>query len=191
MGAMPYVLLGLAAVLGLVFGVSAWSKVRSAAAQRAFAASLRPLIPDRVGGAVAGALTAAEVVVALCLAATAVAVLVELPGARTFGIVAMLLAAGLCAALTVGVAVTVRRHLNVRCACFGAAERQLSGRHVVRNAILLAVALAGLGTAAAGPTTPVAVAGAVVGVGAGAVAALILIRLDDVVDLFVPVRTTR
>jgi len=186
---MPYVLLGLAAALGLVFGVSAWSKVRSAAAQRAFAASLRPLVPERAGGAVAGAVTAAEVVVALGLAATAMAVLAGVPGARTVGVVSMLLAAGLCAALTLGVAVTVRRHLNVRCACFGAAERQLSGRHVVRNAILLAIAIAGLGTAAAGTPTSVALAGALVGVCSGAVAALILIRLDDVVDLFVPVRS--
>ena len=183
---MPYLFISLAVLLGFVFSASAWSKVRSAAAQRAFAASLRPLLPNGTSAAVAVAVTVAEVGVALGLCVTVVAVLADLPGARPLGIASMLLAGVLCAALAIGVAVGIRRQLGLRCACFGTSERALSGRHVVRNAMLFAAAVAGLATVAAGPTGPVTAGGALLGLFSGTVVALILVRLDDLVDLFAP-----
>jgi uncharacterized iron-regulated membrane protein len=183
---MPYLLVGLAVALGLVFGVSAWSKVRSVAAQRRFAASLRPLLPDGTSAAVAVAVTVAELAVALGLSGTVVATLIDLPGARTFGLGSMVVAGSLCSALALGVAVGIRRRISVRCACFGAVERPLSGRHVVRNAILLLTAVGGLVTVVVGPTAPVATGGAMLSLFSGALAALVLIRLDDVIDLFTP-----
>src|SRR6266508_4237143 len=91
--AMVYVLVGLMAVLWLVFGVSAWSKVHSGAARRSFAGSLRPLglLPDRLVAPVATAVTAGEIL--LTVGCTwAMLATVALPGERVV-VVAFLAAA--------------------------------------------------------------------------------------------------
>ncbi|MGS2616055.1 hypothetical protein ACVCAH_16255 [Micromonospora sp. LZ34] len=59
-------------------------------------------------------------------------------------------------------------------------------RHVVRNALQLAVAAAALVTVAVARMHPLAVAGVLVGVAAGSLGALILIRLDDLLELVLP-----
>jgi hypothetical protein len=100
---------------------------------------------------------------------------------------ALALTGGLLAVFTAGVALAVRRGTGARCACFGAAEQPLGARHLVRNGLLLAavgVAALGIAVASAQPLGP---AGTAMAVSAGAVGALLLIRLDDLVDLFMPV----
>ncbi|OKI81719.1 MauE/DoxX family redox-associated membrane protein [Micromonospora sp. CB01531] len=101
----------------------------------------------------------------------------------------LLLTSLLLAVLTTGVVLAVRRGTGARCACFGATERPLGRRHVVRNGILLASVAGALVAVALGAAYPLAPAGAAVALAAGAVGALILIRLDDLLDLFLPVST--
>src|SRR6266545_4343968 len=116
--AMVYVLVGLMAVLWLVFGVSAWSKVHSGAARRSFAGSLRPLglLPDRLVAPVATAVTAGEIL--LTVGCTwAMLATVALPGERVV-VVAVLAAAGLLlSVLTLGVGLALGRGANGRRSC--------------------------------------------------------------------------
>jgi hypothetical protein len=172
---------GAAVALWVVFAVSAAGKVRSAERQRAFAASLRPLgfVPDRFLRPAALAVTAAEVAVVVGL--TCVPFGAGPPAAGAFW-----LAAGVLTVLTGGVALALGRGAAASCACFGTAERPLSRRHLVRNLALLAIAVGGLALADQLPAgTTELPAAALAGLG-GAVVALLLIRLDDVVDLFAP-----
>ncbi|MEU0563642.1 MauE/DoxX family redox-associated membrane protein [Dactylosporangium sp. NPDC006015] len=185
---MSYLSLGLLAALGCVFAASAWSKLRSRAAQQAFAESLRPvpLVPAGHVTGVAMAATVAEAGLVAGLAAAAVAVTGGWPPARPLTMTVLALTGALLAVFTTGVALAVRRGTGARCACFGAAERPLSARHLVRNGLLLAAT----GTAALGiamtRTQPLDLAGTAVALTTGAVCGLLVIRLDDLVDLFTP-----
>jgi len=182
-----YLSLGLTAALWGVFTASAASKVRSGAAYRAFADSLRPLLPVRLMGPAAAAVTAAETVIVLGLTWSLVAVTAGWAGARAGAGLVLVLAGLLMTALTSGVVLAVARRTQVRCACFGVAERPLGPRHIVRNSILLAGSLAALLSLAFGQAQPPSVGGAAVAVAAGLVGALVLIRLDDLIDLFQPI----
>jgi hypothetical protein len=74
------------------------------------------------------------------------------------------------------------------CACFGAVSaRTMNGTHLARDAVLLAVLAAGLAGNSFRNSQP-ASATWTVAVGAGAITALLLIRLDDLIELFAPVR---
>lgn len=188
---MSYLSVGLAAVLWCVFAASAWSKLRSRAAQRAFADSLRPLplLPGRLVGPAAAAVTVAEAAIVLGLGWSVVAALAGRAGARPAATLVLLATGLLLAVLTTGVVLAVRRRTGVRCACFGAAERPLGRRHVVRNGLLLAGAAVALVDVVVGPAHRPAPAGAAVALLAGVLGAAILIRLDDLVDLFLPIGT--
>jgi hypothetical protein len=186
---MSYLSIGLMATLWCTFAASAWSKLRSRAAQKAFAESLRPLpfVPSGLVTPVAAAATVAEAGIVLGLGAAMVAMVGGWPAARPLGVLALALTGALLAVLTAGVALAVRRGTGARCACFGAAERPMSTRHVVRNGLLLVAAgVAVLGLAVAGDG-PLGLAGTAVALPAGAIGALLLIRLDDLVDLFTQV----
>jgi hypothetical protein len=178
--------MGLVTVLWLVFAVSALGKVRGVSAQRSFAESLRPLglLPGRVVPAVAGLVTVAELTVLFGLTG-AVAGLVDLvpavPVVRLGGVAA---AAALLCVFTGGIALALRRGSTARCACFGAESRPLGGRHLVRNGLLLLITAGALAT----PATTVEPAGALLAAAAGTLVALVLIRLDDLVELFTPAR---
>ncbi|MFF4893852.1 MauE/DoxX family redox-associated membrane protein [Micromonospora chersina] len=188
---MSYLSVGLAAALWCVFAASAWSKLRSRAAQRAFADSLRPLplLPGRLVGPVAAAVTVTEAAIVLGLGWSVVAALAGRAGARAGATFALLATGLLLAVLTTGVVLAVRRRTGVRCACFGAAERPLGRRHVVRNGLLLAGVAVALVDVVVGPAHRPAPAGAAVAVLAGVLGAAVLIRLDDLVDLFLPIGT--
>jgi hypothetical protein len=183
-----YVLTGTYAVLFVVFAVSASSKL---VAPGAFAASLRPLrlLPERLVRPTAALVTVAELAVAAGLAWAVLADLVDEP-ADAVGGVSLVLAGLLLAVLTTGIVLALRRGADAKCACFGAAEQPLGGRHLVRNGVLLAVVLVGLLMLTVAEDGS-AVAGSVVGLGAGAIVALVLIRLDDLVELFTPVPASR
>ncbi|GAA4671686.1 methylamine utilization protein MauE [Phytohabitans rumicis] len=176
------------ATLWCTFAASAWSKLRSRAAQKAFAESLRPLpfVPAGLVHRAAAATTMAEAGVVLGLGLAVVAVAGGWSPARPLATVMLALTGGLLAVFTAGVALAVRRDTGARCACFGAAEQPLGARHLVRNGLLLAaVAVAVLGIAAA-RVQPLGLAGVAVALPAGAVGALVLIRLDDLIYLFTP-----
>jgi hypothetical protein len=184
---MPTAITGAALTLWVVFAVSAAGKVRSVRRQRAFAASLRPLgiLPDRLVAPTALAVTGAEVAVALGLGCVPLALAAGAP-VQPIATAALTGAAVLLAVLTTGVALALRRGSGAPCACFGATERPLSRRHLVRNGLLLLLAAGGAASAdhlpgAAAEVPSAALAGLV-----GAVAGLLLVRLDDLVDLFAP-----
>lgn len=119
----------------------------------------------------AGALAAAELLVAA---------LIAVPPTAVVGTAA---AVGLFGALTAGVAVVLGRKLDVRCACFGRATR-LRPVHLVRNGVLLAAA-AGTCLATVARDGPPRAADLIsLAVLLGVVTALVLIRLDDLVAAF-------
>ena len=156
------------------------------AAWRDFAESLRRLglLPGRLVGVTAVAVVAAEVTVLLGLSAAVAGVLDLVPAGPVVRFGGLVVAAALLGVLTVGIALALRRGTSAPCACFGASTRPLGGRHLVRNTLLLLVTAGALGT----PAGPVAPAGVLLGVAAGALVAVLLVRLDDLVELFAPAR---
>lgn len=183
---MSAVLSGCTTALFVVFAVSVWSKARSPAAHRLFVDSLRPLrfLPAKSLALVAVLATGAEALVATALGCSLVTVLAGFP----MWFPALAAAGILVLVLTIGVVLAIREGTGARCACFGAAERPLGRRHVLRNILLFVIAVAGLVT---GDSAAPAPAWAALGCAAGVVVALILIRLDELADLFVPVLTSR
>lgn len=179
---------GLHAGLCVVFGFSAWSKLGS---YTAFVASLRPmrLGPDRLVRPAAAAITATELAVAVGLGWAILAGFGVVP-VGAVPVASLALAGLLLTVLTAGIALALHRGSEATCACFGATGRPLRRRHLVRNGLLIGVVLAGLmmQTLAGHGTAPVG--GAVVAVTGGAIVALILIRLDELVELFEPIRST-
>jgi hypothetical protein len=177
--------MGLITVLWLVFAVSTVGKLR---AWRGFVASLQPLglLPGRLvpATAVAVAVAAAEVTVLLGLSAAVAGVFDLVPTGPVVRLGGLVTAAALLGVLTGGIALALRRGTSAPCACFGASTRPLGGRHLVRNCVLLLVAAGALVT----PAGPVVPAGALLGAAAGALVAVLLVRLDDLVELLAPAR---
>jgi hypothetical protein len=177
---MSYLVIGAVALLGVVFGVSATSKLR---AGRDFAASLRglPLLPERWVRPVAATLTASETLLALGSAATVIALVARSAG-RPVALAVLLIAGALLLVLCAGIALAIRQGTGGNCACFGATGRPLGRRHLVRNGLLLLGVV--LGLAGLGDGHHVQVAGGLIAVCAGALVAAVLIHLDDLVELF-------
>jgi hypothetical protein len=171
-------------VAALIYGTSAASKLRDSASYRAHREGLGEtrLVPERWLSSVAAALVATESVTAVLAAAGAILLVVHL--AIVVAIVGLGAAALLAAVLTAGVAVVVRRGTRARCACFGAATvSRIGGTHLMRNGTLLAVLAAGLVTITTTAGRPAA-AGVALALAVAGTASLVLIRLDDIVELF-------
>ena len=125
------------AFLLVVFAVAVLSKTATAARRRAFASAVAAF---GVGPAPAPLIAAA--VVASELAAVAL-----LCAAPARGCAA---SAALLAVFTLAIARALRTGKRVACRCFGSSGAALGASHAVRNALLLAVAVAGTAMAAAG-----------------------------------------
>ncbi len=172
-----YLLVGLRGLLFAVFAVSVGGKLRSRAAFAAF-------------GSAAGELTAVgRRFVPLSAAAVIVSELAVLAGlgfSSEVGI-GFGLAAGVLAVFTgvLGTAVLQRR--RVRCRCFGADGAVVGVRHLVRNGLLVGIAVLGL---FAGKAEPRHAGGFALAVAAGLVAGLILSRWDDLAYLMMGDGTT-
>jgi hypothetical protein len=158
------VLVCLAAVVG---------KLRGRAAVGEFGAMLVAIrVPPRLVLPVGAAIIGAELLV------------VGLgPWPRT-GVAGMAVAVALFAVFTAGVARAVRHRVTAPCRCFGGGGGQLSTVHVVRNAVLTAVA-AVAGAVSAITADSVTLAAAVIGVLAAGVAAALIVRWEDLAALFV------
>ncbi|MEU7854349.1 MauE/DoxX family redox-associated membrane protein [Nonomuraea sp. NPDC049141] len=166
-------------LLGVVFAISAVSKLRGRVAFTEFVATTRNLLPSRWR---ALSMTVSAVVVVL---EAAVPVLLSVPGWRPGGLgLAMILLAGFGA----GIAAALRRGERTACRCFGVSRAPLGIRHLVRNSLLAAVAVLAL---VGGNSHPADAAGLVVAGAAAGVLALLVIRFDDVIGLFVPPSSTR
>jgi len=99
--------------------------------------------------------------------------------------VGYLLAIGLLGVLTGAMLVAVRRGRRPACLCFGTAGTPIGGRHVTRNVLLMVVAAGGLLVALAGGP-PTRTGGALLALATAVPLAALVVRLDDVVDLFGP-----
>ncbi|MGW4404820.1 MauE/DoxX family redox-associated membrane protein [Nonomuraea sp. NPDC004702] len=170
---MQYVDVACRLLLLTTFALALASKVTSRTAWREFVESVRAM-------RVARGAAARPVAVAAAVAEALVVVLAAIP-LPWAGTAAFVLAAGLLACLTVAVVLVVRRGAAVSCRCFGASTTPMGVQHVVRNLVLLAVALLGLAGASTPQPADLALA-AVVGV-FGAVAGLLMSRWDDLTAL--------
>ena len=173
---MQYLELACRVVIGLVFAASAAGKLRPAAFT-AFVASVRALVPwaARAAKPLAAITLGAEIVIAVAL----------LPH-RTAP-VALGGAALLLLAFTAALAGAVRRGVDTPCRCFGASSNRPPGpAQVIRNLVLIVVAVAGLAGSGDAAIQP---AGAVVAAAAGLTVALLAIAADDLAFLLPSPRT--
>jgi hypothetical protein len=188
------------ALVATVFGCSAYTKLHSGAAFRAFGAGLAQtgLLPSRGRRLAAGALAGAEAAVAAG-AVTAAALGGTADAAEHWVAAGVLVAAVLLTAvLTAGTAIVIQRGRTVRCPCFGTAAGQpLDPTHLVRNLILLTALLAGLAACLwapapvlAGPALAAAGRGLVAAV-TGIVVAAFLVRWEDLLFLLAGSRAGR
>jgi hypothetical protein len=160
----PILDIALRAALALLFGAAARHKLRDVARFRATLADHR-LVPPVLVTAASIAVIAAEVGVVTAL------VIPVAPAAGPLG--AALLAAVYAAALAANL-LRGRRHLD--CGCLGVAGREtISWWLVARNALLVAVALAGLAPTA---VRPLVWMDAVTGAGLVTLATLVWLALD-------------
>ena len=170
---MQYVDVASRLLLLTMFGLALGSKISSRRAWGEFVESVRAMavVGDTKAPAVAVATTAAE---------GAVIVLAAVP-LRWAGSASFVVAAGLLGCLTVAVALVVRRGKAVTCRCFGASQTPLGVSHVVRNVLLVVIALLGLAASFVnGSFDPIlsAIVGAF-----GAILGLLVSRWDDLVSL--------
>lgn len=162
--------------MAVTFAYSAATKVAGRAAYADFRGWLTSAaaVPRRHAGAVAAVMVAAEAAVALAM------LVPPLPPA---GYVTAIL---LLAVFTAGVRSMMRRRVGIPCKCFGTGRRPPGRAHLARNAILAAVAAAGLLMSAAGAAAPPIRPETALTAIAGITAALLLINLDELVALYRP-----
>jgi methylamine utilization protein MauE len=158
-------------LLAIVFACSAGAKLRGGGSFRAFRDWLGDLpVPGAAhhAGGLAAALASAEVLIVLLL----VLPWTVRPGFALAGATLLVFIAGTRLAIT--------RGTNAACNCFGARGAPLGWRHVVRDAVLLAVAVLG---AVASDAHGARVAGVAVSVATAAFLSVLIVFLDDVMSL--------
>jgi hypothetical protein len=169
-------------LVGLVFAVSAASKLRGSAAFWDFVKTARTLTTAVIPGYRTGRDAARRIGVLVIAGELAVPVLLVVPGTAGIGLGVAIV---LLTVFGVGIAAATRRGLRTSCRCFGSSSTPLGRRHLVRNALLVAAAATGLafGPERVGQADPsaLAVAGA-----AAVILAVLVVRLDDLTDLFTP-----
>jgi hypothetical protein len=177
---LTYILIGSAVLLAAVFARSSVGKLRPEAFT-AFAGSVQQLglVPRRLVRPAAAALVAAE--------AAAAVLLLVVP------VVGFVLATGLLAVFCVVIGTAMHRRMAVACRCFGSGDAPLGRWHLARNGVLVAVAVSGL-VATAGQTAPAVwgslplvaarPAGAAITVAGALIAALMIMHVDELAELF-------
>jgi hypothetical protein len=161
-------------LLAVVMLVAVVSKLRGRGALRTFAASLRglPVVPAGRERPVGGAVVAAE-------AAAAALLLAPSPALVRAGLA---LSAAILAVFAVVIAAALRRGQAVPCRCLGSADAVIGRSQLVRDVLLLAVALSAAVATPAGPwgTPPGAGAGALLlALAAGTLGGLLVVLSED------------
>ncbi|WP_187281110.1 MauE/DoxX family redox-associated membrane protein [Nonomuraea sp. C10] len=174
---MEYLAFGCHWLVALVFAVSFASKLKGN--RREFAESTRKLLGALLPSGSAPA-AAAKFVAPLVVAAEAAVVVLMIPAPAA----ALALAGVLVTAFGLAIALALRRGVATACRCFGGSA-PLSGWHLVRNALLLGAVAAGL-TFDPGPLGAAGTAGLAVTAGAALAAALVVVRLEEIGELFGP-----
>ncbi len=181
--------IGVCAMTACVFGASAASKMRSRAAYRAYHAGLgaNQLVPGYLLATAAAVLTACETLTAMWLAGCTV--LLAASDSRALALLgesALAAAALLIATLTAGVTVAIRRGSAAPCPCFGVSSpRPVGPAHLLRNVVLLAAVVSGLALEPVATGQPT-VAGLAVALCTAVVTAMLIIRWDDLAEVFTP-----
>lgn len=123
-------------LIGVVFGVSAVSKLRTRSQFHAFLRSLQRMkvVPGPLERASAVTVAAAEVAIVLLMAFPA----------KATGIMGFVVALGLLAVFTAAIVSVIARKIDTTCRCFGKSDTPLGRQHVVRNLMLMVMAGAGL-----------------------------------------------
>ncbi|WP_410660435.1 MauE/DoxX family redox-associated membrane protein [Amycolatopsis sp. lyj-112] len=173
---MFYVVFGCRCALIVVFAVSAISKSRNRESFAAFRRATVELVPAARGHGtpLAAAVVVTELVIVVGLA---------VPNTATAGLLA---AGALFTAFTVAIAAALRRGVTASCRCFGGSAAPLGARQLVRNALLIVLAVLAFvlpGRDGDG-SDPAALGLAAV---AGVVVALLVISFDALADLFLGV----
>jgi hypothetical protein len=188
---MVYVTVGAMVLCGLILLVSAISKVRSRTDYAEFVASVPAFgIPARWTRLFAAVTVTAEFTITALLLPATVLMTVGSNAGRWLAAAGLLLATGLFGVLTAAVWRAVARQSGAVCRCFGPARTVLAHRHVVRNALLLLVAILGAVPLSVAGTVDPAIAGLAGAI--GALGAVLVIRFDDLAELIAgPVASTR
>ncbi|MBE3011823.1 methylamine utilization protein MauE [Microbispora sp. NEAU-D428] len=173
---MVYAVLTARLVLMGVFLVSALTKLRTRQAFGEFTMAVR-----RLGGLPAPLGVPAAVVVVTAEAGTVV--MLAAPGLDGDGRAGLLLAAGLLLGFAVVLFAALRRGTAEPCRCFGGSDEPISRRHVARNAVLAAGAVAGAAMTSAAGDTPVALPVAALCLVGASVAVGAVVLLDDLLHL--------
>jgi hypothetical protein len=159
-------------LLAIVFACSAIAKLRSRGSFRTFRVWLEdlpvPVVP-RHASVVAAAVAGAEVLIVVLLAA---------PWTVLAGFA---LAGGTLAVFIAGTCLSLIRGTNAECACFGMRGASLGWHHVARDAVLLAVVIAGAVASDAHGARP---AGIAVSAATAVFLATGVVFVDDVLSLF-------
>lgn len=161
-------------LLAAVLATAVIGKTRDRARWAEFVESVRgtlPLPPSWTP-ALAAATVAAEALTALLLLPAATAPL---------GLAA---ATALMCALTAVVVIGIRAPVPTACVCFGSTSTPMGARHLIRNLLLTAAAGTGTALVLLGTATAPAPATTALSALTAAVLAALVIRLDDLVDLF-------
>jgi hypothetical protein len=172
-----YLVLGIQCLVGTVFLVSATSKVVGRHAFCQFVTSVGGLLRLPPG-------RARPIALLVVVAEYAVCVLLAPP--QPVPAAGLALTAVLLASFTVVIAFALRHGVSAPCRCFGAATTPPGIRHMTRNLLLALAAI--VGVVAGRTTAPVHPGGVVVAVLTGLVVGVLVCLLDDIVDLFQPVK---
>lgn len=167
---------GCRALLGVVFVVSAVSKVAGRNAFPAFTRSLQRMrvVPAGLARVCGVAVVAGEFVIAAALA---------VPSHFVAGL-GFVLAFALIASFTAAIVSVLARKIDTTCRCFGRTDTPLGPQHLGRNVFLLGVA--GLGWGAESYGTPAQTGALIVAALAGAFAGGLVAVFDDLVHLVRP-----
>ncbi|WSA51820.1 hypothetical protein OIE67_48620 [Nonomuraea fuscirosea] len=117
------------------------------------------------------------------VAEVGIVVLVAVPGTVAVGFA---LAAVTLGGFGYALVRAMGRGKGASCRCFGASEKPVGRHHVIRNVVLIGVALVAMGATFAGTSGGVELPGVVIAAVAAAVCVLVVVRLDDIAELFRP-----
>lgn len=173
-----YVAIGCRVAIAIVFLLAVTGKIAGRDSFSEFVSSVAAMrvVPTRAAREVATASATAEALVV---------VLAAIP-VRATAVAGCVLAGLLSVAFSGAIAVSLRRGNRAPCRCFGMSATPLGIRHLVRNAILLLVSVAGATTALG--TGVVQVPAAVVAAVAGLFAGIVIANYDEIAELLAPSR---
>lgn len=175
---MPEFVLGVRALLIVVFASASFSKLRARTNLLELARSLTAM----------GVLARPYAAAALAFAEAGVAVALVVPGFQLAGLWG---AAALLTVLTAGTGWMLAHGVVSVCRCFGRSEAPMSARHLMRNAVLLSLALSAAILASESVSGRQISPALVVAGGVGAVLGVLVVSLDDLVTLLAPLGTAR